>query len=472
MPSAQSFCSPRAPRQVLSFLYSREMPQDDDFSEMLKRVRTASADAPQQPPPNRIPGKSTTPRHSIAPFIVAPTIIIGFVLLVLYGFASIATWSASRYVTQAASGNRNANTQRRLLQLKRLERYRVAVDTTITPLEAGSLFHAISRAGDDGELLKWERPVEAKLGAPDLLAWRGKPNPSRLFDPKRDWIVVAFAVARRGFDTEQREFLIWAAKSPSLPAFRRIAKARAVDLGGGMWVAPLDSVIAWPELPVMRFTELRYAGIASIAAAALDLEAGRTALAEQRLREVISVGVVLKEGARSAFDEILGGMLMYVGRNSLEAFYRAVGRNQEADQISAEFDPQIPLTPYNGERLPVGQLLAALHRRILDTTELTSVRWELLLGPFAHLPCTSKRDWFFGPSAEHRAELREFHDALVKYPSDERRFAMPVRTAMQLLDPPSGARSGPQRAPSEVARAIGRMTRNDQFERCATLLYW
>ena len=445
-------------------------PDDDDFSAMLRRVRAASADAPQQPAPNRTPGTTKAPKTSFTPFLVASAIIVALVLLVLYGFASIATWSATRYVTQAA-GSRSANTQRRLQQLKRLERYRVPVDPAITPLEAGTLFHAISRAGDSGALAKWEQPVEPRLEAPDWFS-QYRTNPSRLFDPTLDWTVAAFTAARHGFTNERRSFLSTAAKSPSLAAFRRLAHARAADIGGGTWTAPPDSVVAWPELPVIRGQQIRYAGFANVAAAGLDLEAGRVALAEQRLREVISVGIVLRDGARSVFEEAVAVMLMSVGRNSLEALHRAVGRIREADQISAGSDPAIPQPSFNGDRLPLSQLPEALRRRILDTTELTSVRWELLLGPFAHLPCTSKREWFFGPSAEHQAAFKQFRDALVRYPSDERRIGMPVRTAMQLLDPPSGARTGPVRPPSEVARAIGRMTGNGQFEKCSTLLYW
>jgi hypothetical protein len=129
-------------------------PGDDDFSAMLKRVRAASADAPQQPTPNRSPGHSrTAAKRPLISLLVAPAIILGFVLLVLYGFASIAQWSATRYVRQAAANPGNVAVLRRHLKLKRLERYRVAIDTTITPLEAGTILHAISRAGYEGELL-------------------------------------------------------------------------------------------------------------------------------------------------------------------------------------------------------------------------------------------------------------------------------------------------------------------------------
>jgi hypothetical protein len=444
------------------------LPDDDDFSQMLKRVRAASADAPQQPPPSRTPGKGQVTKRSIATLFIVPAIVGGFVLLVLYGFASIAQWSATRYVTQAATNSGNSAARRRILQLKRLERYRLPVDTTISALEAGKILHAINRAGYDGDLLAWELPVEAKIGATTCCS-QFKGNPSRLFDAKLDWTITAFSFARRGFTAEQRAFLNEVTRNPAIPLFRRISHAREVDIGGGLWRVPPDSVIGWPELPVMRAQQLRAAFLGNLAAAALDLEAGRATLAEQRVREVISVGFLLMRGARALAEEVVGGTLVSSGRYSLEALYRAVGRQQDADSVSANSDSRIAV-PNSNEPLPSQNLDSALRARILDTTQLLSTRWQLALGSFAHVPCTEKRFWFLGPSATHRAMQREILDALVKYPSDERRFGMPARTAIQLLDPLS--RGGTIREPSKVAQAIGRMTGTDQFEKCARLLYW
>ena len=443
-------------------------PGDDDFSEMLKRVRAASADAPQQPPPSRTrgaPGKASA--RSFASMLVAPAIVAGFVILVLYGFASIAQWSASRFVRQAA-GAGNEAIRRRVRQLGRLERYRVPVDTGISALEAGEILHAINRAGLDGDLLRWERPVHPRVGAPECCT-QFQGNPSRLFHPALDWTIAAFAAARRGFTAEQRRFLVETSKAPAVALFRRLAQAGAVDMGGGLWAVPADSTIGWPELPVTRSQQLWAASSGNVAAAALDLEAGRAALAERRVRESLSVGFLLQDDARTTADEAAGIALANSGRKSLEALFRAVGRAREADAVSARSDPPIPLGPANLQ-MP-RNLDSALRRRILDTTELLGMRWQLALGPFAHLPCTQKRYWFLGPSAAHRAALKEIHDALVRYPSDERRFAMPVRTAYQLLDPMS-RRSIPTREPSKVARFISRLTRNDQFQKCAALLYW
>jgi len=445
------------------------MSQDeDDFSSMLKRVRAASADAPQQPPPpKRGAATKAAPARPLVSYLIAPAIIAVFFLLVLYGFSSIARWSATRYVRQATANTGNAAIRKRQLQLKRLERYRVPIDTTITPLEAGKILHALQRAGHDGDLLPWEQPVENPI-APYSCCEDITGNPSRLFDPKGDWASTAFVAARRGLTPEQRRFLTGTARNPAVAHVRRLARARGADVGGGLWSVPADSVVGWPELPAMRSQQLRAAWSGNLANAVLDFEAGRNAQAEQRVREVISVGFVFQDGARSMTEEASSGIIISTGRMALEALYRGLGRTRDADSVSAKADPQIALGPWN-ERLP-DNVDSILRHRILDTTQLTSTRWQLALGAFAHLPCTERRYWFLGPNAAHRATQKEIRAALVKYPSDERRFEMQVRTAWQLLDP-MARRTSPSRGSSRGAQTMTRLTGNNQFEKCSTLLY-
>jgi hypothetical protein len=395
--------------------------------------------------------------------------VAGFVLLVLGGFASMGTWTMSRFVEQGAAIN-TGGIRRRLQQLKRLEHYRLPVDTTITPFEAGTILHLISRAGYTGELLPWERPIEARLG-PGACCDQYKTNPSRLFDPKKDWVIAAFPLARRGFNSEQRAFLVAEMNNPALAPLRRVARARAADLGA-IWDVPPDSVIGWPEIPEMRFARTRAATLSNLAAAALDLEAGRIALAEQRLRETLSFGFLLASSARSGFDESMGVVTVNSARYGLEGLFRATGRSAEADGLSDKSDPQIARPSGNGDQVRARELFDVLRRRILDTTELTSVRWQLMLGPFAYLPCTTQRQMFFGPSAAHRAALQEFHEALVRYPSDERRFGMVVKNVMQLIDPASHQRGNATPRRMEWAKTVTKVTGSDQFMKCATMLSW
>ena len=199
----------------------------------------------------------------------------------------------------------------------------------------------------------------------------------------------------------------------------------------------------------------------------LGVQGGRVVSAEQRLREVISVGYLLQRGARTTYEESIGVSLVNIGRQSLEALFKAVGRNDDATFVSAKSDPAIPRGPGNNARVRADQLHATLRRRILDTTESIGVRWQLLLGPFAYLPCTTVSQLIFGPNARHRADLNEFRVALVKHPSDERRFTMTARGFSQLIDPSSRYRPSSPR--TQWGEWVSSVTRNRQAEMCGSL---
>jgi hypothetical protein len=288
-----------------------------------------------------------------------------------------------------------------------------------------------------------------------------------LFTGNRNWVAAVFPAARRGLTTEQRAWLRNISRGPSLDAFRRVARARAADLGGAVWSVPADTQVSWGELPTIRSAGLRQAVAANTAAAALDLADGRTASAELLLREVISVGFLLQGSARSPVEESAGSAIVTSGRTGLEALYLAMGRVEDASVASAKSDSQIPVS-HAYRRVRSADLEATLLRRLSDTTELTGIRWQLLLGPFSYLPCTSVRRAIFGPSAQYRAALEEFRRAMVRYPSDERRMTMVVRGVPQMIDPWLGFRQRNTTRPA-WAGFVASVTRSRQLERCATL---
>jgi hypothetical protein len=435
---------------------------------MLKRVRAAAGtegSASSEPAPFRNSGPKKQHSRPIWVSLIGPAVILAVIVFGLYGLMRIGVWSTTRIVSQGA-GLGVGIQRKRQLQQQRLDRWRVATDSTITPFAAGMMLHELSRAGRDSTLLQWERPIDSTYPAPKCCEQFTRAAAAR-FDAKVDWTVAAFAVARRGFNVEQRSFLRGLAQSPALSLFRVVARAPEADLGA-VWEVPADATVSAAELPLMRLQSLRSLASSNVAAAALDLEAGRTAVAEQRLREVISIGFLVQRGGRSTIEENYGSILVNYGRASLEGLYAAVGRNAEAALVSAKSDSAIPSTIGNSNRVRTDDLYATLRRRILDTTEMTGTRWQLLLGPFAYLPCTSVRQMIFGASKQHRESLEEFRVALVKYPSDARRFTMTARSMGQLIDPAWRGRPNVRDRPAWAA-AVSSVTRNRQLEQCAAL---
>jgi hypothetical protein len=437
--------------------------RDDDFAGMLRRVKESSgADTPspvgsREPPPVKKKAEGTQFVSWFGLVAIAGVLVLGVI-----GLASLSTWIARRMVAQGASRD-NPALRRNQLQRERLTRFVVPADTTITPLEAGKLLHAIGNAGAD-TLRRWEQEPSMKFAAPPGPQWRREA--SRLFPTPGGWHVGVFAAVRRGLSAEQRAVLRSGARAASLDAFRRVASARGADLGA-VWSVPADAQVIWSELPSVRGSGLASAAQAAVAAAALDLADGRAASSERRLREVVSVGFLYQESARSPLEEAIANTIIQLGRVGLEGFYGAVGRADDAAFASAKSDPQIPISHAN-RRVRVEELEATLERRIRDTTELTGIRWQLLLGPYTYLPCTSVRQAIFGPNKRYRDALAEFQKALTKYPSDERRLTMNVRGVPQMIDPWVGFRQRNTERPAWAGFAYT-ITRSRQLERCATL---
>lgn len=440
--------------------------RDDDFAQMLKRVRDASGMPPG--PPRRGFGEGAPPPKDVRPgsrySLVGPAVILAVIVFGVFGLARLSTWIATRMVVQGASAD-NPALRRQLRQQDRLARWAVPVDTTISPLEAGRLLHAISRAGADS-LQQWERPTQPRLAA-STCCTSVPEEAATLFDQSVGWPTATLRAARRGLTATQRAHLRGVSASAALPAFRRLSRARAADLGAALYDLPADSVIPWPELPRLAFRELGAAATANAAAAALDLEAGRVASAETRLREIISVGLLLRGTARSTMEEAHGGQLVRIGRTALEALYRATGRIAEADAVSSKSDSAIAVNNAT-RRVRAAALEETLRRRMLDSTELTGIRWQLRLGPFAYLPCTSIRQALFGPSASYRATQARVDSALVKLPSDTQRLNLVVRGVPQMIDPYVGFRQRNAGRPEWAGLAFT-LTRSRQLERCAAL---
>ena len=96
------------------------------------------------------------------------------------------------------------------------------------------------------------------------------------------------------------------------------------------------------------------------------------------------------------------------------------------------------------------------------------MRWQLLLGPFAYLPCTSLRQAIFGPNARYRADLATLEKSLARHPSDERRLSLVVRGVPQMIDPFVGFRQRNSGRPEWAGFAFA-VTRSRQLERCTML---
>ncbi|MGH7679069.1 MAG: hypothetical protein ACRENU_11425, partial [Gemmatimonadaceae bacterium] len=355
-------------------------------------------------------------------------------------------------------------TRAKIAKVQRLASYRIAPDSTITPLRAGQALHAIVKNGP-GLLLEHEK-------APAITIPPQPPSPRITQDPFErlgGWQRAAFLKARNGFTAAERDFLRATADNSALEEFRMLARAPALDFSAAYWeLGTPEGPRSWSELPFPRFEFVRNASNANAAQAALDFAAGRVPEAERRLRENISAGFLMMEHGRMLMLNLFGANGVANARLSLAAFYDATGRSREARAISAEEDPDVS-SAEPSMRMDADEVNRMLGRTILDESEPLGLRWELLLGGFIWTACSDLHQVLFGSDSLYVNTLASARASLVRTQSDSLLFVMADRVAQNSSLPlPRGQSVWAPHRP--VAWMVSTLTGNRQLEACVRLI--
>ena len=347
----------------------------------------------------------------------------------------------------------------RAFKIQRLSEYRVPPDTSITPLRAGQALHAIVRNGPGGTLQAFER--EPVITIPPQREVR-LPDPFPLIGG--GWANHAFRKARRGLTLQERDYLRALADNTALQEFRTLARAPSMDLNAAYWNLTPDAT--WMQLPIVKGSPVRQAAAANLAQAALDFSDGRTALAEQRIKETLSAGFVLMKDGRAVIENLFGIAIVGQARTALAALYEVTGRERDARFVSAENDPEPPPSLMTGP-FTMEDVLRSMRAQVLDTTMLPGVRWEVLQ-LLAFEPCSDLHQVIFGPDSLHLTTLAEAKRTMVKRPSDSAFFALAERVSV-LPQTARGSRGAAVRVTRPITRATRLLTGNRQLEACLSL---
>ena len=353
-------------------------------------------------------------------------------------------------------------TREKISRVERLRDYVVPPDNRITAERAGQALFAVAGGGGDVREREWR--AEPKIKIPGFTLPDGDPfgGLHRIHD--------AFAAARRGFTDEQRRWLRQLADNPALAEFRLAANAPRLDLSSAVFAIPPGARIFVTDLPTASFSGIRTAATSNTAAAAIDLAAGQPQDAERRLREVISVGILLMRDGNTLLENLVGAAIVNSGRQSLEAFYQATGRATEARAVSAASDPtmDMSLEPDRRTSVPSDEMVRVLRRIVLDAAEPRGLRWEMLVG-YSFMPCTDARQILFGPDSAQTAVMNAARASLVRSPADSIYFSVieqPMDRHYMLRDGQPMTRV-PFTVTGWVARAI---TGHNVFASCAALM--
>ena len=360
--------------------------------------------------------------------------------------------------------------KRRYAELGR--RYQLPPNPTVTALEAGRSYYALSMAGYTSTEAPYEHPVPRRLRG----EWFPDDNPFGKYPPNLDDLM---SMAVEGFNAEQTEYLARLAAHPGHQEIGVIARAVEMDALGARLKIPFSESQFWLSLAVQRFAGLKEAAYAHLAKAAMELSRGRVEDAETTLRETVSFGLLLGDDGPFLIEALIGFVITGIGRGGLEAFYRATGREKELSELTTARDSVDALR----EALAVEtarmssifdvrnprEVRRTINALVMDSTALRSLRWELF-GNLAFAPCTNVRELVFGPSSEHLDVVARVRESLVRYPSEAALFDLMEDTPNRMAGP--SKKFLPNRL-YRLGRTVGLLLGNPRLEGCtAVARFW
>lgn len=296
-----------------------------------------------------------------------------------------------------------------------LRPYALAADPAIEPLAAGEALQNLVFVGASRPE-PMERSPRTRYEDP----WF--PEADRFPDPFAEAVAADLMATPLTERPEgERAALRQAAGHPAQSEFGLLARAPMVDIISARWALPFpDSATAF-NLPWPRFTALRTAALAGVSSAVVALEEGRTDDAETTLRQVVSVGFQLVDEGPTLIDNLMGVVVVNMGGDALEAFYRRTGRSEEAERIrwareSAAAAASIARVGI--QEMDVHTLLLGIPPLVERSDALRGLRWEYLATFNMLAPCINLHKMVFGPDDSYHRWMQTARDRLVRVPGE------------------------------------------------------
>ncbi len=300
-----------------------------------------------------------------------------------------------------------------------LRPYRLTADPAITPLQAGEAMQALNYASTLGPpAADLERDPVRRYGT----AWafgrrshQSNKRPTELLEKPTSQLTA-----------EDRALLDQVAANPAHKEFEILGRAGAADFAGGLWKLPFPDDLSGVTIPIPRFQGVSDAARAHVALAAWELHHGRPAAAETRIREVISTGFLMMDEHPSLIGNLIGGVLVGIGRDGLVTLYRRTGRAAEADRIEAEYKQAEAMHRYGRrfyqESTDMDAALSEVTRTVLDPKSLRGLRWELFQTSNTIVPFVNLNNAVYGAGADYQYWLDRVEQELVRYPGEAELF--------------------------------------------------
>lgn len=367
-----------------------------------------------------VPGRSDATR---TPAVVRWIVYVGGAGTILVALALTGVMSLASVLSTMTVPVLGAGPAVRVADVEPLRRYAVEPDPEITPQEAGEILQVVLTVGAGFRERPGTRPPVRRHEAPWLPRAERAEGALSPLDP--EWRASLFERARSGLEEWELDYLREAANHPASQEVSRLARAPSLDVFHGRLEMPLPPGTSTAGLYVGEYAGFRIQGMTrQLLEAALLAAEGRDADAELRIRETISIGLLLVDDGPFLIDNLVGAMIAATGGDALEAFFRATGREGEARDLAWARAAAIRSAERGGRRTPTStaQGLREMSRIVGDSLTIRGLRWETFMGVNSAAPCLNMERIVFGPGPEHRNWIEESRDALVRWPSEEQIF--------------------------------------------------
>lgn len=303
-----------------------------------------------------------------------------------------------------------------------LRRFRVEADTSISPVQAGMALNNLAFVG----LVPEEEQLELPPSRPYSEHWF--PNPGIFPDIYQEDVARDLMLRTgSGFDTDELAALRQAAAHPGQGELEILARAAAADLVSTRWQVPFPDTLSMFTMPLPHFTEIRYAALANVSRAAVEVMDGKPAQAEQTLHQLISAGFLLVDHGPTLIDNLMGVVIVGLGGDALEGLYQVRGRTEDLKTL--KWARESAAAAAHASRLGVNEddihtVLKGIPNIVEDETALRGLRWEYLATFNMLAPCINLHKMVFGPDETYDAWLLRSEAALVRFPGEAPLFEL------------------------------------------------
>ena len=299
-----------------------------------------------------------------------------------------------------------------------LRTLRLPADPAITPMQAGITLNALQPIQTEVRGFESIPPTVQPVAT-----WRRVAMAADLFPTARPDLYEGpssrsvLEASVQGFNQREMAYLRSLATAPVWKEFDLVARAPAVDAVGGRLRTPFAPEANPQQLPLPGFRRARDLAYAAVSRAAYHMALGQRDSAEAVLRSIVSLGFTLVDNGTSGLEELIGTVIVGIGRDALQRFY--VIQHDPRAGLPALAPPLRPaVASFNRD---VSTTADDVQRRLLANIESPTMplgmRYESLQ-LLSATSCTSVRGLLFGPSAEATRVAERARHSLARYPSE------------------------------------------------------